>query len=83
MNIRRKRLQKIVHVELNKADNLISYMFKWDKIYCMPLGKSLKIRRERNYWMEPSHQDLRNVKFKPLIKNVMSNFVYYKYLKVI
>jgi len=30
-----------------------------------------------------SYQDLRNVKCRPLIKKVTSNFVYYKYLKVI
>jgi hypothetical protein len=31
--------------------------------------------------MEHSYQDLRNVKFRPKIKNATSNFAYYKRLK--
>jgi len=33
--------------------------------------------------MELSYQDVRNIKCRPLNKNVTPNFVFFKYLKVI
>jgi len=60
----------------------VTYMSTCVTIYCMALGTCLKIKRKKNYRMEISYQDLRNVKFRPLNKNVTPNFMYYKYLKV-